>query len=408
MLPPRPNLRILYITGHVPYAQAYGAQLRVLNLARQLGKLGRVSMVLVLPEGFEPDGLASTREEFCLKYIARTRPAPHRGLIERVRHELDPDFMNTNCESVSEEDRRAVQELMAQHDVVWVHTVRVANAFRIHRWPHTVLDIDDLPSGVYKTGTQKTTLARSLLDRRMAFIWSRRERALRKRFDVLAVCNPSDRDQLQGDTQVHLVRNGFSNPTRVVSRCTASPPRLGFIGLMQYAPNRLGIEWFIERVWPSIRRQTPAARLRVVGRGAEMLAVADDHIDLLGYLEDPAAEISTWSGMIVPIRTGGGTRMKIADAFSKRCPVVSTSFGADGYEVKDGDEVLLADEPAGFAQACVRLLNDHELGERLAASAWQRFSRQWTWDAIGSSAAAAVGACAAAMPAPSADCVLPG
>jgi glycosyltransferase involved in cell wall biosynthesis len=105
-------------------------------------------------------------------------------------------------------------------------------------------------------------------------------------------------------------------------------------------------------------------------------------IDGLGWVKDPAAEISTWSLMIVPILTGGGTRIKIAEGFSRKCPVVATSLGAFGYDVASGKELLLADYPESFAKACLSILAAPLLGESLAARAMEKYNRNWTWDAI--------------------------
>jgi polysaccharide biosynthesis protein PslH len=113
----------------------------------------------------------------------------------------------------------------------------------------------------------------------------------------------------------------------------------------------------------------------------------------LGWVNDTAEEISSWSMMIVPIHVGGGTRVKIAEAFSRKCPVVATSLGAFGYEVSDNEELLLADSPETFANACLTLLADPELGKLLAERAWERFCREWSWSAIGPKVAAAVQAC---------------
>jgi glycosyltransferase involved in cell wall biosynthesis len=94
-----------------------------------------------------------------------------------------------------------------------------------------------------------------------------------------------------------------------------------------------------------------------------------------------------------PIHVGGGTRVKIAEAFSRKCPVVATSLGAFGYKVNDQEELLLADSPETFANACTTLLSNRELGKLLAERAWERFCREWSWNAIGPKVAAAVKAC---------------
>jgi glycosyltransferase involved in cell wall biosynthesis len=132
-----------------------------------------------------------------------------------------------------------------------------------------------------------------------------------------------------------------------------------------------------------IKRDVPDARLRLVGKNTDgALRPNAPDIEALGYLTDPVDEIATWSAMIVPINHGAGTRIKIADAFSRKCPVVSTHLGAYGYDVQNGRELLLADDPRQFAAACVALMRDRSAGEAISERAYKAFLKKWTWDAI--------------------------
>jgi glycosyltransferase involved in cell wall biosynthesis len=139
----------------------------------------------------------------------------------------------------------------------------------------------------------------------------------------------------------------------------------------------------VKDCWPLIKRDVPDARLRIIGKGSETdLKPGGPDIDGLGWVSDMIDEFASWSLMIVPIRLGAGTRVKIAQAFSLKCPVVSTSFGAYGYDVDDKVELLLADTATTFAQACVRTIREPNEANEMANRAWGRFLRQWTWDAI--------------------------
>jgi glycosyltransferase involved in cell wall biosynthesis len=80
---------------------------------------------------------------------------------------------------------------------------------------------------------------------------------------------------------------------------------------------------------------------------------------------------------------GGGSRVKIAQAFSRKCPVVSTSLGAFGYEVENGSDILIADNPENFSAACIKLIQDEECGRTIAENAWEKFLANWTWNSIG-------------------------
>jgi glycosyltransferase involved in cell wall biosynthesis len=192
-----------------------------------------------------------------------------------------------------------------------------------------------------------------------------------------------------GGARFHVIPNGYDLPA-------PAPPwkpagrRIGMIGKFPYEPNREGLLWFRERAWPLVRREVPDAELRVVGEWSDRMFAGDaEGCTGLGFVEDPAAEMATWSASIVPLRVGGGTRIKIAEAFARGIPVVSTRVGAFGYPAEDGREILLADEPEAFAAACVRLLREPSLGAALAERARALHAAHLTWEAAAPAVAAA-------------------
>jgi glycosyltransferase involved in cell wall biosynthesis len=159
--------------------------------------------------------------------------------------------------------------------------------------------------------------------------------------------------------------------------------RLGFIALFEYFPNRDAIEWFVKKCWPHIRSEIPGVRLRLAGLGSDgpYVPIAPD-IDGLGWITNPAKEICTWSAMVAPIRIGGGTRVKVAQAFSQKCPLVSTSLGAYGYAPVDGHNMYLADSAEAFSAACIRAIREPKNTADMAERAWHEFLEKWTWNAI--------------------------
>ena len=394
------RLKILFVTSHWPLAPAYGAQQRVLNVGRLLSRFGDVSFVIVPSEQEDEETARRTRLEFEICRIIRPLPVAQgrlfARLFQRFRHEFDPTFMATDPYVISEPERVGLQELIQQHDIVWVHTIRTAQWFRIYRWPHSVLDVDDLPSRPYQLAERSGgSLVRRILDLRMWWIWYRRERILADRFNVLAVCSEEDRRYLGSSEQIHVIPNGAHRPEARPRNCS-EVPRIGLIGNCTFAPNEDGAKWFIRDVWPIIKRECPRAQLRLVGRGSEgYLAKLGPDITGLGWLEDPGDEIASWSAMIVPIKVGAGTRVKVAEGFARRCPVVATTIGAFGYDVENGREVLLADRAGDFASACILLLRNPELGEALSERAHKRFLERWTWDSFESTVGAAIQQCIA-------------
>jgi polysaccharide biosynthesis protein PslH len=379
--------KILFVTPASPLLDAYGAQQRVLNISRLLSRFGDVSFFLVPHDPDYEQTASRTSREVDIRRIVRELPIEGNGHLDRLRHrlryELDPAYLATHHLTARDEDRRALLQLMQGHDLTWVHTIRTANLFGIHRWHRSVLDVDDLPSRVYRSNVESDgNPIRRLLDSRLSSMWHRRERLLTDRFDAVSVCSEEDRQYLGGHARIHVIPNGFNRPeTR--RQLDSESPRVGFIGTCKYRPNAEGVEWFIREVWPLVKRDLPSAQLRLIGRETEgYLTKLGLDICGLGWVEDPSNEVATWSAMIVPIRSGGGTRIKIAEGFARKCPVVATKLGAFGYDVSHGKELLLTDTASDFASACVSLVRDPQLAEAIAERAHRRFLEKWTWDSF--------------------------
>ena len=137
---------------------------------------------------------------------------------------------------------------------------------------------------------------------------------------------------------------------------------------MDWLPNEDGIFYFANEIFPLIRRQVPDATLCIVGRKPSRrlqdLASRVPNIQLTGWVEDVRPYLAQRAVCIVPLRIGGGTRLKIFEAMSMAKAVVSTSIGAEGLPVKNGEHLLMADEPASFAESTIRLLgNDSRRAE---------------------------------------------
>ncbi len=374
--------RILFVTPSWPLGDSFGGQMRALNVARALKKVGGVSLLVVGSNADNKAARESSAAEFACEPPMHEHAALNRGASSKLRWALDPGYLNLHGVVTSVADRERMSRYLHEYDLVWVMNGRTPNILQLWRWPHTHLDVDDVPSTCYRTATTPGLL-QAVKRRAHWAILRQRERAYGRRFTTLSVCSEADRRYL-GSSRVHVIPNGFARPAvEPVRNVRAERPLLGFIGLYSHGPNLDGMRWFLRDVWPLVRAAVPGVRLRMVGKGTDGAdRPTDPDVDPLGWVSDPAAEIATWSAMINPIRYGGGTRIKIADAFSRKCPVVSTHYGAFGYEVRDGHHLRLADRPARFADACIQLLRDPVAGAALAGNAWQAFLQNWTWEAI--------------------------
>jgi len=169
----------------------------------------------------------------------------------------------------------------------------------------------------------------------------------------------------------------------------AAGPNTGtllFVGDLSWPPNAEGLRWFASDVWPLLRSSAPRARVRVLGRHppADLVRIAHDW-EFLGEGGDTRTEWARADAAIVPLRAGGGTRLKVLEAAASGVPVLSTSVGAEGLELEAEREILLRDDPPAFAAAAARLLDDAPLRSSLARAARDKVERRYDWGRIGAS-----------------------
>jgi glycosyltransferase involved in cell wall biosynthesis len=157
-----------------------------------------------------------------------------------------------------------------------------------------------------------------------------------------------------------------------------------FVGAMDWEPNVDGVEYFCSEVWPAIQVEVPEARVRIVGRNPDRRITkwASDFIEVTGRVPSVVEHLRQSAVIIVPLRIGGGTRLKIYEAMATAKAVVSTSIGAEGLDVHHGRDIMLADAPRSFAQAVIMLLRDRELRRRYERAAAETAAR-YDWPMIG-------------------------
>jgi polysaccharide biosynthesis protein PslH len=379
--------RILYVSRIWPHKAASGGDLRSLNVLRALQQMGTVEVVILDYEKEKGDVVSDPGCEFKVAYAFEVKQLPNKGLIEKLNWTLNPRSHYPHGCCVEGEAMDRILSSLKEFDLVWFHTLRSPDVFPNICWRCSVVDIDDVPSTYERATLQIARGPReAFLARRRVFSWRRREKLLGDRFTVLAVCSEGDKQYLRRmgvQATVHVIPNGCDKPCVEPVRSPATPARIGFIGNFDHFPNYEGIHWFVNRCWPHIKCEIPDTRLRLVGAGSDgPLKPLGLDIDGLGWLKNPEDEISTWSVMVVPIRVGAGTRVKIAQGFSQKCPMVSTSLGAYGYGALDGQEIYLADSPEAFYNACVRAIREPAKATQMAERAWRQFLEKWTWDAI--------------------------
>lgn len=213
------------------------------------------------------------------------------------------------------------------------------------------------------------------------------ERAFWKRCD--GVITTSERDhaiitEYLPAAQSVVVPNGADVDAFRPADIEPDPDRIMFFGAINYYPNQEGLVYFLDEVFPRILARRPATKLWIVGPGAPAIITQRQaaNIEVTGFVDDVNTYLDQSRVVIVPLRIGGGTRLKIVEAMAKSKAIVSTRVGAEGLEVVDREHLLLADSPQEFADRVLELLDDQALGKRIGAAARELAVSRYSWSAI--------------------------
>jgi len=216
--------------------------------------------------------------------------------------------------------------------------------------------------------------------------WDKVQRRCADEVDRVVVCSSLDVGRSGCDNAV-VIANGAEVPdgVRTDRRDLAGDhPTMLFVGALAYEPNGEAVDWFVREVLPLVRERRPDAVVRIVGRGVERVQwVADvPGVELVGPVESIRPELDRADVSIVPIRMGGGTRLKVLEAMAHHIPMVTTTVGCEGIDLVDGVHAIFADDARSFADGCLRLLSDKELRQKYADDAADLFRARYTWDSI--------------------------
>ena len=183
-----------------------------------------------------------------------------------------------------------------------------------------------------------------------------------------------------------VVPNGVDEQYFAPLKGDIKPGSMVFTGSMDWRPNQDGVKYFIEEIFPIIRREIPAATFTVVGRKPPQWLVDlgnnTEGIIITGTVDDVRPYIAESSLYVVPLRVGGGSRLKILEALSMQKPVLSTTVGAEGLDVRDGVHLLLRDKPQDLAATAIEMLSAPQRFAHLGVSGRDLIIKHYTWDAI--------------------------
>jgi len=212
-------------------------------------------------------------------------------------------------------------------------------------------------------------------------------RACRK-FDRVVTVTDVDRLELisyKPDLDVVTIPTGVDSVYFSPQDIPEEPNTLIFVGYFKHFPNIHGILTFCREIFPLIRKEIPGVKLYVVGASPpeEVLRLAkDEHVVVTGWVEDLRPYIARSTVFVAPLWLGVGIRGKIFEAWGMEKPVVTTSVGSQGIVCTPGEDLLVADDPQGFAAHTIRLLRDKGLREELGRNGRRRVETQYDWEII--------------------------
>jgi glycosyltransferase involved in cell wall biosynthesis len=163
-------------------------------------------------------------------------------------------------------------------------------------------------------------------------------------------------------------------------------PVMAFLGSMDWDANQDAVRWFTTEILPRIHEKIPDAEFLGIGRNPpatlKALAESDRRIRLTGTVPDVRPHMAEAAAMVLPLRVGGGTRIKVYEAMAMGAPVISTSIGAEGLDYTHGKNILIADTAEAFANECIALLGNAEMSAGIAAEARRHVAEKYSWTSV--------------------------
>lgn len=383
----------------MPYPLNTGANQRIYHVLRALSRLGHITFACPTPGGRWPTELGAVQPLFQQALLFPNESfdalSPERSdsLFDRLSrllryhgHPREPALIRwyrspRGAQAISDACRDGF-------DLVWVERLISIGLLPRNTGCRVILDLDDVQYRKLGHRLRRTRPGlHTVLDlTEFIKLWRLERRLTRRGPHEYVVCSALDKRILGGDDRIWVVPNGIDVPTEPAWRpAETREPVFVFVGAMSTEANADAVRFFVRQILPRIRRVIPGSRTVVVGSRPtpEVLALHDGHsVVVTGTVPavEPFLQDATMS--VVPIRFGGGTRIKILEALANGVPVVSTRIGAEGLDVEDGRHLLLADSPRDFADACVALSRDRARRASLSREGLKLVQDRYDWRVI--------------------------
>lgn len=394
-------MRLLFLTGQLPYPPHAGGALRTFGLLNGLQQAGHNIDLFTFYEPNQPDPQTTPLAAICR--TVKRFPAPTRSGRDRLRDLLTTTRADLEGRYFSPAFEAALQEQLssAAYDVIQIESLEMATylpaILRGHKAARVIYDSFnaeyELQHTIFRADRANPARWAGAL---YSLIQWRRLRGFERR-----VCQRVDQVIAVSEADAAAFRRLVPGlhpaviPNGIVSREYARPAHaeqldlgaaaLLFTGTMDYRPNVDAILWFVGNVLGMIRESVPEARLFVVGNKPhprlDALRQRPD-VEITGYVQDVLPFLHNATVYVAPLRMGSGTRLKLLQAMAAGCAIVSTPIGALGLNVQSGQQLVLADDAATFAQAVVALLRDPARRAALANEAAALVAADYDWSAL--------------------------
>jgi sugar transferase (PEP-CTERM/EpsH1 system associated) len=379
-------MKILFLTHLLPYPPNDGARIRSFNLLKTLARLHKVTLVSFINETTRQEDVEELRGYVHdLKTVFRAQKYAVKDLLKGVCTSEPFTIINYRSTEMSEV---VVKVLKDGCDAVHCEHLNMAQYASAACGVKRIIDMHNIESEIVRRyGARVSNPLKSLYARMTADKLAKYEQKILSSFDLCTAVSARDAEQMSRYcSNTIVVDNGVDLDSFIFRDRDVTKPKLVYTGWMKYHANDDGAKFFCSEILPLIKKGEPDITIDIVGKepSDEVLKLSEiSGVNVTGVVPDVRPFINAASVYVVPLRVGGGTRLKILEAMAIGIPVVSTGVGCEGLGVTNNENILIADSPEEFARQTLRLLGDASLRKRLVADARALIEKRFSWKTIG-------------------------